>query len=117
MTLYIAWAVRTALLVLYIPVQILVIIVRAAHRLDLWASAVVMQSAIKFKFVATDRKVIDCRWFPTREPCDIAISGSEEGVLDVAVQHFVQSHGQRNTPELRDELRSMLRHEVESKAA
>ncbi len=45
MTLYLAWAVRTVLLMLYIPVQILVIMVQAANRLDLWASAVVMQSA------------------------------------------------------------------------
>lgn len=47
MTIYLAWAVRTALLVLYIPVQILSTIVQSTHRLDLWASAVVMQSARK----------------------------------------------------------------------
>jgi hypothetical protein len=44
MTIYLAWAVRTALLALYIPVQILSTIVESTHRLDLWASAVVMQS-------------------------------------------------------------------------
>lgn len=63
--------------------------------------------------MATDRKVIDCRWFPTEKPCDIAISGSEEEVLDIAVQHAVQSHGHEQTPELREELRSMLRGERE----
>jgi hypothetical protein len=47
MTLYLAWAVRTALLVLYVPVQFLSIIVQGAHRLDLWTSAVVMQSAVQ----------------------------------------------------------------------
>jgi hypothetical protein len=47
MTLYLAWAVRTALLVLYIPMQVLSVIVQAAHRLDLWTSAVVMQSAVQ----------------------------------------------------------------------
>jgi predicted small metal-binding protein len=57
------------------------------------------------------RKVIDCRWFPTEKPCDIAMSGSEEEVLDVAVQHAVMSHGHKNTPELREQLRSMLRDE------
>lgn len=67
--------------------------------------------------MATNRKVIDCRWFPTEKPCDIAISGSEEEVLDVAVQHAVWSHGHPNSPELREQLRSMLRDERELKAA
>ena len=67
--------------------------------------------------MATGRKVIDCRWFPTEKPCDVAISGNEEEVLNIAVQHAVQSHGQQNTPELRDQLRTMLRDESASKAA
>jgi hypothetical protein len=33
------------------------------------------------------------------------------------VQHAVQSHGHQHTPELREQLRSMLRNERESKAA
>lgn len=61
--------------------------------------------------MATERKIIDCRWFPTETPCDIAISGSEEDVLNIAVQHAVQSHGHQNTPELRETLRSVLRGE------
>ncbi len=64
-----------------------------------------------------NRKVIDCRWFPTDNPCDVAISGNEEEVLNIAVQHAVQSHGQQNTPELRDQLRSMLRDESAVRAA
>lgn len=48
MTLYLAWAVRIALLMLYLPVQILSIIVQGAHRLDLWTSTVLMQSATQF---------------------------------------------------------------------
>jgi len=67
--------------------------------------------------MATQRKVIDCRWFPTDNPCDIAISGNEEEVLNIAVQHAVQSHGYTETPELRQQLRSMLRNESEVKAA
>jgi hypothetical protein len=63
------------------------------------------------------RKVIDCRWFPTGNPCDIAISGNEEEVLKIAVQHAVQSHGHRDSPELRVQLRSMLRDESQVKAA
>ena len=67
--------------------------------------------------MAKNRKMIDCRWFPLENPCDVAISGSEEAVLDVAVQHAIWSHGQPNSPELREQLRSMLRDERELKAA
>jgi predicted small metal-binding protein len=67
--------------------------------------------------MATQRKVIDCRWFPTDTPCDIAISGNEEEVLNIAVQHAVQSHGHTDSPELRKQIRSMLRNEGEVKAA
>lgn len=67
--------------------------------------------------MSTGRKVIDCRWFPTEKPCDVAISGNEEDVLDLAVQHAVQSHGHGDTAELRDQLRSMLRDEEKQKAA
>jgi hypothetical protein len=67
--------------------------------------------------MAGTRKIIDCRWFPTEKPCDIAISGNEEEVLNIAVQHAVQSHGHHDTPELRNQLRSMLRDEGKVLAA
>jgi predicted small metal-binding protein len=67
--------------------------------------------------MAEQRKVIDCRWFPAEKPCDIAISGNEDEVLIIAVQHAVQSHGYEDTPELREQLRSMLRNEETSQAA
>lgn len=63
------------------------------------------------------RKVIDCRWFPTEKPCDVAISGNEEDVLNIAIEHAVRSHGHKNTPELREQLRSMLRDERKEQAA
>ena len=43
-TLCLAWAIRVALLVIYVPVQILALIVLVTARLDLWASKVVTQS-------------------------------------------------------------------------
>lgn len=67
--------------------------------------------------MAQNRKVIDCRWFPTETPCGVTISGSEEEVLDIAVQHAVMSHGHEDTPELREMLRSMLRDEREERQA
>ncbi|MBV9481199.1 MAG: DUF1059 domain-containing protein, partial [Acidobacteria bacterium] len=50
------------------------------------------------------------------QPCDIAISGNEEEVLNIAVQHAIQSHGHKDTPELREQLRSMLRDEAKAAA-
>ena len=67
--------------------------------------------------MAETRKVIDCRWFPTEKPCNIAISGDEEEVLDIAVEHAVNAHGHRKSPELREQLRSTLRDEGKARAA
>lgn len=60
--------------------------------------------------MAEDPERIDCRLFLAEEPCDIAILGEDE-LLNIAVQHAVQDHGYRDTPSLREELRSMLREE------
>ena len=57
------------------------------------------------------RKVIDCRRFPAEKPCSIAISGTETEVLELAVLHATTVHGHRDTPELREQIRSMLRDE------
>ena len=61
--------------------------------------------------MAGTRKVIDCRRFPAEEPCSIAISGTEEEVLELAVLHVAAVHGHKDTPELRQQLRSLLRDE------
>ena len=63
------------------------------------------------------RKIIDCRNFPSEKNCTLAISGTEEEVLDTAVHHAVTAHGHANTPELREQIRSMLKDEGETKAA
>ena len=63
------------------------------------------------------RKVIDCRVFPSEKNCTLAISGTEEEVLDLAVLHAVTIHGHKDTPELREQIRSLLKDEVETKAA
>jgi hypothetical protein len=60
--------------------------------------------------VAKNRKVIDYRLFLAEEPCDIAILGEQE-LVNIAVHHAVHDHGHRDTPELREQLRSMLREE------
>jgi uncharacterized protein DUF1059 len=65
------------------------------------------------KIVAEQRrKVIDCRRFPSKEVnCSLAISGTEDEVLDLAVLHAVNKHGHKNSPDLRNQLRELLQDE------
>lgn len=67
--------------------------------------------------MSTQRKIIDCRNFPSEKNCTIAISGSEEEVLELATHHASTVHGHGNTPELREEIRSLLKDDIEGKAA
>jgi predicted small metal-binding protein len=57
------------------------------------------------------RKSIDCRNYPSEKNCSLKISGTEEEVLDAAVQHAVSAHDHKESAELRQELRSMLKDE------
>jgi hypothetical protein len=59
------------------------------------------------------RKYIDCREIPNEIGCTLAISGTEDEVLDLAVMHACTSHGHKDTHELRDQLRSILKDEPE----
>jgi hypothetical protein len=55
------------------------------------------------------RKCIDCRDYPSESGCSLRIEGTEEEVLDAAVDHAVAKHGHPNTVELRDEIRGLLK--------
>ncbi|HZR77881.1 MAG TPA: DUF1059 domain-containing protein [Chthoniobacterales bacterium] len=57
----------------------------------------------------SQRKSIDCRDYPSEKGCTLRISGTEEEVLDAAVQHASSAHGHKNSPELREQLKSMLK--------
>ena len=57
----------------------------------------------------TTRKSIDCRDYPSEKNCSLKISGTEQEVLDAAVQHATSAHGHENSPQLRDQIRSMLK--------
>jgi len=61
--------------------------------------------------MAGSRKSIDCRNYPSEKNCSLKISGTEEEVLDAAVQHAVSAHRHENSPELRDQIKSMLKDE------
>ena len=61
--------------------------------------------------MAGARKSIDCRNYPSDKNCSLKLSGTENEVLDAAVQHAVSAHGHHNSPELRGQLKSMLKDE------
>ena len=57
------------------------------------------------------RKSIDCRLYPSEKGCTLKISGTEEEVLEAASAHAIAAHGHGDTPELRNELRRLLKPE------
>jgi predicted small metal-binding protein len=59
--------------------------------------------------MGAQRKSIDCRDYPSEKNCSLKISGTEQEVLDAAVQHAVSAHGHEETPELREQIKSMLK--------
>lgn len=61
--------------------------------------------------MGVQRKSIDCRNYPSEKNCSLKISGTEEEVLDAAVLHAVSVHGHVNTPELREQIKQMLKDE------
>jgi predicted small metal-binding protein len=63
------------------------------------------------KAVSGKRKVADCRLFPSENSCTLTIAGKEQEVMDLAVYHAVKSHGHKDTPEFRKQLRDFLKDE------
>jgi len=61
--------------------------------------------------MVAERKSIGCRDYPSEKNCSLKISGTEEEVVDAAMQHAVSAHGHENSPELRDQIKSMLKNE------
>ena len=56
------------------------------------------------------RKYIDCRAYPSDMKCTVALSAdNEQELLEAAVQHAVAVHRHSDTPELRKQLKSMLK--------
>jgi predicted small metal-binding protein len=58
------------------------------------------------------RKVADCRDYPSEMNCTLRISGEEEEVVRAAGEHAASVHGHADTPELREQIRSMLKDDV-----
>lgn len=56
------------------------------------------------------RRYIDCREYPSQMNCSVALcADSDSELLEVAVQHAVAVHGHEDTPQLREQLRSLFK--------
>jgi predicted small metal-binding protein len=56
------------------------------------------------------RKYIDCREFPSDTKCSITISADrEDELIDAAAQHAATVHKHADTPELREQLKQVMR--------
>ena len=65
-----------------------------------------------------ERKYIDCREYPSEMNCTVMISAdSEAELIEAAVQHAVAVHKERDTPELREEVRKLIKILPMAKAA
>jgi predicted small metal-binding protein len=63
-----------------------------------------------FREDAMGRKYIDCREYPSDMHCTVTIAAdSEDELLDVAAQHAVRTHGHEDSPELRAQLRQIIK--------
>jgi len=66
---------------------------------------------------STGRKVADCREMPSESGCTLTIAGQEDEVVRAAAEHAVSVHGHSDSPELRSEIKSMLKDEVAATAS
>jgi predicted small metal-binding protein len=56
------------------------------------------------------RQYVDCREYPSEMNCSVAISADNTSeLIDAAVQHAVAVHGHADTPELREQVQSLIR--------
>lgn len=56
------------------------------------------------------RKYIDCREYPSDMNCSVMISAdSDEELLEASVQHAVAVHQHQDTPELRQQIRQLIK--------
>ena len=56
-----------------------------------------------------ERKSIDCRDYPSERGWPLRLEGNEDEVLDAAVSNAITSHGHTDNPELREQLRGLLK--------
>ncbi|MFA9440741.1 DUF1059 domain-containing protein [Uliginosibacterium sp. sgz301328] len=55
------------------------------------------------------RRYIDCRDYPSDMHCSVALAAdSDDELMEIAVQHAVQTHKHTDSPELRTQLRALF---------
>lgn len=59
------------------------------------------------------RVMADCRRFESENNCSLTIIGEEDEVVAAATEHAVSAHGHEDTPELREQVRTMLEAEAD----
>lgn len=65
-----------------------------------------------------ERKYIDCREYPSEMNCTVMISADNEAeLMEAAVQHAIAVHHEQDTPELRGEIRKLIKTMPVAKAA
>jgi hypothetical protein len=57
----------------------------------------------------SERKAIDCRDHPSDRGCTLRLEGTEDEVLEAAVNHAITGHGHTDNPELREQIRILLK--------
>jgi predicted small metal-binding protein len=56
------------------------------------------------------RKFIDCREIPSDVKCSLAlVADSVDEVVDAAVLHAVAVHKEKDTPQLREEIKALIK--------
>jgi hypothetical protein len=55
-----------------------------------------------------ERMMADCRRFESNPECQLTIIGPEEDVVAAAAEHAAADHGHEDTPEFREQVRSLL---------
>ena len=56
------------------------------------------------------RKYVDCREFPSESNCTVTIiADTADELVRAAAQHAVAVHKHEDTPELRDQIRGLIR--------
>jgi predicted small metal-binding protein len=69
-----------------------------------------VSSAYFSQEITMTRKHIDCRKYPSEMNCTLALSAdSESELLEAAIQHAVAVHGHSDTPELRQQIKGLLK--------
>jgi len=49
--------------------------------------------------------ISNCRRFPSENKCSLTITGTEDEAMKVAVRHAVEDHGEKDSPEIREQIR------------